>query len=426
MREIVLHSLWLSQRHLQTPLQTTLGIPLQLLWVGTPNSGSGPDIHFSRIGIGGQIWCGHVEIHVKASDWYRHGHHLDPAYNTVILHVVWSSDMEVRREDKTVIPTLELSSYLTETQLSVFDTYTRRRELVLPCHSMLGFVPDSLISSWLEELYTVRLEEKSEEVLRWHAESRGDWEAVFFRSMLKGFGLNRNGEAFLSLSKALPYHVVRKLSTDLIALESLLLGLSGLLERRRHTVPYFKELAAVYRYQRSKFRLERDACYQPEFFSLRPWNFPTLRLSQLAHLYHGNTGLFHRVRSCTSLEDLRAVLRTRASSFWETHFTFDKTCDKRSCKTSERFTDLLLLNAVFPVMMAYGKSTGMSVLTRIKKWARGIRAEDNTVIRRFKKEGIPVKTALESQALLQLHKTYCQKNKCLQCPWGDHLLYGKY
>ena len=182
----------------------------------------------------------------------------------------------------------------------------------------------------------------------------------------------------------------------------------------------------AYSYQKTKFRLESYACHQPEFFSLRPGNFPTLRLSQLANLYHRHSALFYRIRRSDSLADLRSVLRTSASPFWETHFTFGRLCVKRSCETSTRFTDLLLLNVVLPVLIAYGKSTGASALEKAQLWARQIRVEDNAVIRLFKKEGIPVENALASQALLQLHKAYCQKNKCLQCPWGHHLLYGKY
>jgi hypothetical protein len=275
-------------------------------------------------------------------------------------------------------------------------------------------------------MFARRLEEKCDEVITWFAETTGDWDAVLFRALLKGFGLNRNGDAFLSLARALPFQVVRRLRQDLPSLEGVFYGLSGLLERVEPTDPYIQSLIRAYTYQKTKFRLSQDACHTPEFFALRPGNFPTLRLSQLAYLYQRNDALFDRLRRCHSLTELRSVLQTRASTYWETHYTFGQSCDKRNCITTPHFTDLLLLNVVFPILTAYGKSNGELITERITEWARQLRAEDNAVIRMFKKEDVPVKNALGSQALLQLHKAYCRKNKCLQCLWGNYLLYGKY
>jgi hypothetical protein len=427
MREFVLHNLWKSQEFLLPPLFTIGGEPIHILATGAPNYGSGPDFFYSRIQIGDHLWSGHVEIHVRASDWNLHNHNLDVAYNSVILHVVWLADTEVRREDGTVIPTLQLSDFISEQELAS-TSYSRPSGVSkgLPCRSLLFKVPGELRKSWMSDLYRQRLREKSEEVIQWAEDSSHDWEQVLFRALLKGFGLNMNGQVFLSLSAALPFRVVRKIRSDLSALESLFFGLSGLLNKIRCKDEYTKNLIREYEYLRSKYDLCPEVCQQPLFFALRPGNFPTIRLSQLAVLYHRNPALFDRVRTSTSLSEIRSLLQTWASPYWENHFTFGKSCSIRKRKTTGHFTDLLILNAVIPLLYAFGQSRGRPSGMALKDWAITLKPEKNRITRMFEMEGVPACNALESQALIQLHNKFCQKNKCLHCRWGIYLLYGKY
>lgn len=426
MREFLLHRIWREQRLLPLSLITTSGESLQVLDAGTANTGSGPDFYLARIRINNQLWSGHVELHISASDWYVHRHHLDVRYNTVILHVVWSADTEVKRKDGTKIPTLDLSRYLsTGDILKAPESSSPSGSRSILCSSHLRTVPHHLVHSWIEELYQERIEQKSAEILQWTGRSSHFWDHVFFKALLKGFGLNRNGEAFASLSDAIPFQVLRRVCRDLAAMESLLFGLSGLLDQAGEAGDYTSTLKREYNFLKTKFKLNSDGCQHPEFFSLRPSNFPTIRLSQLAVLYHKRPDIFEQVRMATTLNDVRALLKTETSPYWHTHYTFGASCTPVSRKTTIRFTDLLILNSVIPVLLAFSRKTGKTGTAEYLHWAREINAEDNRVVRLFRREGIRAKNARESQALLELYKRYCRKNKCLQCRWGTYLLYGK-
>jgi len=426
MREVVLHHIWKSQKFPLTPLRTTKGDSIQVLSAGKHNLGSGPDFSLSIIRINDRTWSGDVELHLKASDWYAHGHQWDGAYDTVILHVVWSADREVFRKDGSEIPTLELSKIVTTSELSyIQNTLKAQKPKGLPCEGVLNTVPPDLISLWREELFWQRLQEKRSELDTWLEATAHDWDQVCFKSLLKAFGLNLNGQAFLSLANALPFSVLRKIRSDLTALESVFFGLCGLLHTADPTDAYRNSLLIKYQFLKLKYKLSEDACHKPEFFSLRPGNFPTIRLSQLANLYHQKPSIFEKIRKAKTLSAIKAILQTQASPYWSTHYVFGKTCGHRIKKITARFTDLLILNAVFPLLFSYGYSVGKSVDGMIRKWAMEIKAEQNKVSRLFQSEGISLQNAFESQAVIHLHKNFCSKNKCLQCDWGTYILYGK-
>ncbi|NNK12499.1 MAG: DUF2851 family protein [Flavobacteriaceae bacterium] len=426
MQEIVLHRIWESQDFPINELTTTTGEAIQVIKIGKPNPFSGPDFRHARIRIGDREWSGHVELHVKASDWYLHGHQRDQAYDTVILHVVWEANFEVRRRDGTLIPTLSLSEIVSRKALNKTDKSTSSgRNIRLACKGMLSSVPVNMVNSWRDELFWHRLNKKCVEIDLWGQASNFNWEQVLFKALLKGFGLNHNGKAFLSLERALPFDVFRKLTHNLPALESVFLGLCGLLSGEYSEDPYFLSLKKEYLYLSTKYKLSADACHTPVFFSLRPHNFPTIRLSQLAQLYHQLPNLFDRIRRAKSLPALKNLLNTHASSYWNTHYTFGKSGTYELKKLSNSFKDLLLLNAVFPVLRCYGEYIGKVVDIQIMQWATELKAEQNSLIRTFKKEGISSQNAFESQALIHLHTHYCRKNKCLQCQWGTYILYGK-
>lgn len=426
MYEIVMHRIWESQSFPINALFTTRGERIHVVSPGEPNSLSGPDFHHSKIRLGDSEWSGHVELHIKASDWYMHGHHRDHAYNAVILHVVWEADTEVLRMDGTVIPTLSLSELVSQKVLNrVRKSAVRNPPKELACKGLLYGLPDDIQSSWREELFWHRLEVKCSKIGLWLHESENDWEYVLFKALLKSFGLNLNGQAFLSLERALPFSVFRKLTPYPLALESVLFGLSGLLREDKCDSSYFSSLKREYLYLKTKYNLTDDACQHPEFFSLRPHNFPTIRLSQFAQLYHMRPNLLDKIRKAESLLALKNLLQTQASPYWNSHYTFGRKVAYSVKGLSDSFKDILLLNAVFPVLICHGASVGKAVHLSIKQWAEQMKAEENKVIRIFKKEGILSRNTLESQAIIHLYSNFCRKNKCLQCHWGSFLLYGK-
>ncbi len=426
MRETILHFIWQGQRFPLPELRSTKGHTINVIHTGRPNNLSGPDFLFAKVCLEDQEWVGHVEMHIKASDWYKHQHHKDPAYNNVILHVVWEADACITREDGSVIPTLALNRYISlddiDTIQNVFDTNKHRS---LPCERSIGGVSHELINPWIDDLFQNRLRQKARLMKKWLEGTTNNWEQVFFRILLKSFGLNINGAAFLRLGEIIPYKVVRKNSGNSFLLESIFFGMAGMLQRNDLTDPYYLELQKTFNFLKAKYGLSDEVCHKPEFFSLRPYNFPTIRLSQVANLYQRHPALFARVIEDTSLKSLRSLLKAQAGSYWDTHYNFGTRSSPTPKKMSSQFTDLIILNSVLPIRLLYETNRGCLDMERLTGWAKEIKAEKNKVLRIFSILGVHAINAHESQALLHLYQQYCTKNKCLQCAVGKYLLYGK-
>lgn len=423
MREDLLHFIWKYKKLQLQELLTSKGERVQILEVGTHNGLSGPDFFNSKVEIDGQLWAGNVEIHLKSSDWYAHHHERDPNYNNVILHVVWEDDAEVFRTDNSEIPTLQLKNFISTEVLNAYrKLFDKSRKSFINCENDIAQIDGFTMQNWLERLYFERLEQKSVFVLTLLEQSKNDWEQVLFSMLLKNFGLNSNGEAFMSLAKAVDYSIVRKLQTDVLQLESVFFGMSHLLEDATILDEYYIRLKKEYKYQQHKFELKGDAVQKPEFFKLRPPNFPTIRLSQLANLYSTRQRLFHRVMNAPSLEEFYLIFDISASSYWNNHFTFGKTSKKSTKKLTKKFIDLLLINTVLPLKFCYAKFKAKDMNAEIEAIITAIKKEQNSVIDNFKTHGISVSNSRDSQAILQLYKQYCTKNRCLQCAIGSRLL----
>ncbi|WP_317042133.1 DUF2851 family protein [Zobellia sp. OII3] len=294
MREDLLHFIWKYKKLRLSDLRTSQGESLSIIDFGRHNHLAGPDFFNAQIDIGGQVWAGNVEMHLKSSDWYAHHHEQDTNYNNVILHVVWEDDGDVFRKDNSLIPTLELRKYiplqLLQTYQSLFD---RKNVHFINCEKDIGDFDDFLMKNWLERLYFERLESKAGFVFDLLKKSNNDWEQVLFTFLLKGFGLKINGAAFLSLGAALEFSIFRKQQDSIFQMESLLFGMAHLLEDDTVLDDYYVELKKEYAYQKRKYGLSDAGVQKPDFFKLRPPNFPTVRLSQLANLYAMHQSLFH-------------------------------------------------------------------------------------------------------------------------------------
>lgn len=393
--------------------------------VGSHNHQSGPDFFNAKIQIGNQLWAGNVEIHINSSDWYAHNHEHDGKYHNVILHVVWNEDRVVYRKDGSEIPTLELKNYLPKEILKNYQSlFDQRSNKFINCEKEIANIDGFIIDNWLERLYVERLETKSVLVNELLESSKNDWEKVLFTLLLKNFGLNINGESFLSLAKALDFSIVRKLQSSQFELECILLGMGGLLNDSSVLDPYYAALQAEYGYMQKKFGLNKEAVQKPEFYKLRPANFPTIRLSQLANLYHKQQNLFHLAMSASCLDDLYAIFTISASAYWDDHYTFGKESRKRKKVLTKEFMDLLIINTILPIKFCYSKHMGNRSNEEIFMIIRKMRKEDNSIIGKFNRLGLKIKSAGDSQAVLQLYNGYCSKNKCLQCAIGGHLLNG--
>ncbi len=420
-REAFLHYVWKFKLFELNNLMSVHNTAIELLGTGAHNHESGPDFFNASIRIDGQFWFGNVEIHVKASDWYVHRHEEDANYIGVILHVVWEYDVPVFRKDGSEICCLELKNYVhTSALLSYRKIFSGGQRWIL-CEKHIMEVELVIVKNWLQRLYFERLKRKTEEILMMLAETTNDWEGVLFRMLAKGYGMKLNGSAFLNLSQSIDFSILRKLRSSPGGLESLFFGQAGFLIEEKEDI-YYTALRTEYNYYARKFQLEPLFHSQFQFFRLRPANFPSIRISQLASLYESRTNLFSSLMSITKVEDYYALLKVPAASYWDTHYVFGRTSKKRQKIVSKRFMDTLLINAIIPLKYAYMSSNKLLGTDDLENSMLSVKAEKNAVIEHFKALGVSAENALESQALLEMKTNYCDKKKCLNCALGLQLM----
>lgn len=420
MREEFLHYVWQFQNWSDVALYTTNNKRVQVLHAGSINVDAGPDFFNAQIIVGKQRWAGNIEIHIRSSDWYAHNHHQDKRYNAVILHVVWEHDVEVYREDETPIPVLELKGYVAKNLLYNYQQLKDKPTAWIACQDQLASVSKFTIDSWLERVYFERLERKAKELIKDAEQNKYHWEALLFSNLARNFGLKVNGEAFYQMAMSIPFHVVQKCQANSLQLEALFMGQSGLLEDVIDDV-YYKQLQAEYRFLRSKFSLIPIAS-PPKFFRLRPYNFPTIRLSQLASLYHANSALFSEWIKGMEIADFYSKYKVKASEYWDSHYNFGVPSTMRSKQLSKSFIDLLLINTLVPLQFVYSNYIGEENSEAIIALIEQLPAENNSIISNYKKYGVKAENALQSQALLQLYTNYCMPKRCLSCGIGNAIL----
>lgn len=423
MREELLHFIWSGKRLPVIGLKTTCGSSLQILDYGELNHYSGPDFLNATIRLNDDVWHGSVEMHLKTTDWFHHGHNRDLRYGNVILHVVWIHNEEADSKRRLSLPTLELRKYVSDGAIEAYlENLSYSTQRGINCSRHLASVNKKLWADWLEELFIRRLRKKWQLISRLLAETKNDWEKVLFALLMKSSGLNINGQYFLDLAMRLDFSLIRKLQHSTFHLESLLLGQSGLLVNHDPTDSYAQVLLKEYEFLSRKYSLQKVETDRPEFMRLRPSNFPTIRLAQLASLYTTQGNLFRELLESAGLKELYKTLNARASSYWDTHFNFGKRSSFEVKKYSKTFKNLLIINAVIPIRYAYHKNRGRDTIQDAANMVRKMPPEQNAHIQQFLNLGIKITSALESQALLQLHRNYCLKNSCLQCAVGISLL----
>ncbi len=420
MKEDFLHYLWKFKNFSITNLKTTSGDAISIIDSGYFLEKAGPDFFNAQIIIANQKWAGNVEIHIKSSDWYLHRHQLDTAYDNVILHVVWEHDIEIYRADTSEIPVLELKLYVSPLIVNNYQNLLTPKSWIF-CEKQLQEFPSFILNNWLERLFFERLERKSKPILELLYQLNFDWESVLFQLLAKNFGLNTNGETFLAIAKAIPYPIFRKESFELENAEALLFGTAGLLDFDRED-SYPKDLKFRYDYLVHKYQLEKPIIPPLQFFKLRPDNFPTIRLAQLAALYHANQNLFSKLIGIRSIKEIYNYLQVLPSEYWYTHYQLDKLSPRKKKIISKSFVDLVIMNTIVPIQFAYAKSQGKEISEDLIRLLYSIGSEKNIIVDKFKGLGIVAKNAFESQSLLQLKNEYCNKSKCLECAIGMELL----
>ena len=420
MKEDFLHYLWKFKKFDTLNLKTSNGEEILIVNVGHYLELAGPDFFNAQIIIGDQKWAGNVEIHLKSSDWYVHHHERDVNYENVILHVVWEHDTEIFRKNNSEIPVLELRQYVDTATIANYQSLVSPKSWIF-CEKQLNEIDDFTFKNWQERLFFERLERKSKPIFELLEQTNQDWEAVLFCLLAKNFGLNTNGELFLKIAQSIPFSVIRKESFEVENLEALLLGSAGVLDIGKEDT-YFKDLKFRYFYLLQKYQLEKNSVEPVQFFKHRPDNFPTIRLSQLANLYHSQQNLFSIISTSNSLVTIYKTFEVAVSAYWQNHYQFDKESPKKLKKLSKSFVDLIVINTIIPLQFAFAKSQGKENSEDLIKLLNEVAPEKNAITDKFSFFGIYPKNAFESQSLLQLKNEYCNKSRCLECAIGMQLL----
>ncbi len=405
-------------------LCSVLGENIQILKVGIHNFDAGPDFLNALLIIGNQKWAGNVELHINASDWYVHNHEQDKAYDTIILHVVWNNDVAVFDANNNQVVTLELQNYVDSSLLESYNKLFSKSKKFINCEKDISSISKFTLDNWLEKLYIERLEQKSNLILNLLKQSNNDWEAVLFQLLAKNFGLKVNADAFLGLANSFDFSVLRKCFSSVAQLESLLFGQANLFKKDCDDV-YFKSLKKEYLFLKNKFKLTPIHETEIKFFRLRPSNFPTIRLSQLANLYVKEQSLFTKLMSINSLEEFYELFKVGVSDYWKTHYSFGVASKKSSKNLTKSFIDLLLINTIIPLQFIYQKQQGNLDIEKLFSLVSEIKPEKNSIIDKYNTIGVKSDSAFKTQALLQLNANYCKNNNCLGCVVGNELLNRK-
>ena len=422
MKEDFLHYIWQHQYYRKTDLATTEGEPVQILRTGFYNTDAGPDFKEALLKIGEVEWSGSVEIHVRASDWHRHNHQQDKKYDQVILHVVWDADLPVQRTDASQIPTIELKARVAPAILQRYNELEKARTSI-PCANFWPHVPDFTKTMMLERALTERLELKGEEVLTLFRQNGNDWEQTTYQLLCKAFGFKINQDAFLQLAKALPWQVIRKHQTNKLQLEALLFGVSGFLEDRSDE--YSQQLAKEYNFLSHKYNLKEHQMQRHHwnFLRMRPANFPTVRLAQLAALLHQSRHFFAALVETATIKDYEKLFRAPVSAYWQHHYDFGKENKNLQVGIGKGSVQNLIINVAVPLLAAYANYNQLreyleKAITLLEK----VKEASNNITRLYEELGWEARTAADNQAALGLFRRYCQPVNCLHCTIGNKIL----
>lgn len=420
MEESLLHYIWKFQLFDHTQLHVDQQ-PLHILHPGQHNLHSGPDFFNARIRLGKTTWAGNVEIHLTTSDWLKHDHQRDPAYQNVILHVVWLDDRPNHPQLQN-IPTLELQNRLSPSLLRKYKVLQERSPFI-PCMPFVKQVREITVRTWLERMALERLEEKAQLVLDVLQQTKNDWKEATYRFLCRSFGFGVNAFAFEQLATVTPLNVVEKHRHDLFQLEALLYGQSGLLPEELQE-EYPQRLQKEYRFLQHKYGLQPMTRTTWKFMRMRPANFPTVRISQLAMLLHHSPQLHTQVLETHEAEKARQLFNVEASDYWRNHYTFRKEHQRPQAKRlGAQAVERLAINAVAPLLFAYGTAKQKAIFReRALELLAGLNPESNQITQGFVKLDFPNEQALHSQGLLHLKRHYCDKKRCLDCSIGSKLL----
>ncbi|MCA5006718.1 DUF2851 family protein [Sphingobacterium bovistauri] len=422
--EKLLHFIWRYKLINQNDLITTQGEPLRILNFGQYNMHAGADFELSKIQINNEIWVGNIELHKSSTHWKDHQHHLDPRYNSTILHVVWENfeGIKIKRSDGTEIPTLVLKNFVDESLLLKYEQLMQNEQWIA-CESHLPRISGITVNNWLDRLVVERLESKYEMIKKWATIVKYSWEHIQFIALGRAFGMKVNADAYESLFLYTNPNLIYKFASEPSKLEAMLFGSAGFLNTTKTDEDYWESLKKEYLYLQCLYELREMSPLEWKFLRMRPHNFPTFRLAQLCALFHKRVHWFEFIQNSTFEETILEFSNIQVSEYWSNHFHFNKLSKTHSTALTQAFIHHVILNAFVPILFAYGKYVGNEELQqKALYWLQLLPVEKNSIVNAYEARMIEASNASESQALLHLFKHYCTPKRCLDCAIGYAIL----
>ena len=424
MSEDFLHYIWKHRLFDKNNLETTGGEKIIVEHPGTYNTDAGPDFFNARIKIGNTLWAGNVEIHLRSSDWSKHFHQKDKAYDNVILHVVAEDDEEIKHKNKTLFPTLELKDCFDKTYFLNYERLVTSRNRI-PCEKQISSVKSFTVDHWLERMLIERLERKSKDIFATLEQNKNNWEETFYFLLAKNFGFKVNAQPFEELARAVPLTALAKHKNDLMQIEAMLFGQAGMLDKR-FSDEYPAALKKEFIFLKSKFRFENRVSAPWKFLRLRPANFPTIRIAQFGQLIQRSSHLFSKILECTTTKQIKKLFTVSVSDYWKSHFMFEKKSPVHEKHLGDSAIENIIINTAAPILFAYGMNRNdESLKERSMKFLEQLAPEKNSIIAKWESIGVEADCSLRSQALLELFNEYCSRKKCLTCGIGNKLISAK-
>ncbi len=416
MTERLLQYIWQFQYFNAKELITEEGESLQVIHPGSFNTNQGPDFLDAKIRIENTNWAGSIELHINSSDWSNHKHSNDKNYKNVILHVVWKND----EHSPLPFATLVLHDKVPKILLHKYDELMNSNTFI-SCEKNIHLVPALTWQNWKERILVERLENKTNVIFEYLQKNNNHWEETFWWLLAKNFGVQLNSIAFEKMAQSLPINILAKHKDQIHQTEALLFGQAGLLAENFND-DYPKLLQREYQFLKKKYNLQKVEASML-FLRMRPSNFPTVRLSQLAMLVHKSLHLFSKIKEAADIKQIKVLLDVTANDYWHYHYVFDETTVFKKKKLGEQMIDNILINTIIPVLFAYGHYHNENQYKdKALQWLQQVKAEKNIITRGFMALQIENKTAVDSQALIQLKNEYCNKKRCLDCSVGNKLV----
>ena len=423
MHEGFISYIWQFQYFDKKELKTSGGEKVEVFQPGIGNTHAGPDFSNAKVKIDGIDWVGSVEIHPRSSGWMEHRHDLDPAYENVILHVVWQNDQPIYRLDKTLLPTLELKDRVDESLITQYKKLVNT-SFAIPCKRSFPQVGELVKRSMLDRTLLQRLEAKAAQVVEILTQHNGDWQQTSFILLARNFGFKVNSDPFSQLAQSLPYKTILKHADKQIQIEALLFGQAGFLDMPIGD-KYYQLLRREYSLLRQKYSLTARKLKRAQwrFLRLRPANFPTVRLAQFAALVVQEKDVISKIFEIADTLSLRALFSIRQSEYWQGHYQFNRKSKQAVAGLGDSSIDNILINTVAPLLVAYGKyNDEQGFIDRAVEMLHAIPSESNTITKSWGELGYVAQTAFDSQAMIELYNHYCQRRNCLNCTIGASLL----